>query len=43
MNRFMSAILNYGGPVAITLGVAATLVVVGCGDDGSGLAQRYKI
>jgi hypothetical protein len=43
MNRFMSATLNRCGPGVIMLGVAATLVVVGCGDDNSGLAKRYKV
>ena len=43
MNRFMSATLNKCGPVAITFGVAAALVVVGCGGDDSGLAKRYKV
>jgi hypothetical protein len=43
MNRFMMPALKKCRPVAITLGVAATLVAVGCGGDDSGLDRRYKV
>jgi major membrane immunogen (membrane-anchored lipoprotein) len=30
-------------PIAITLGLTATVLVLGCGSDESGLAQRYSV
>jgi hypothetical protein len=38
----MIASINKGRPLVITLGVAATVVILGCGDD-SGLARRYPV
>jgi major membrane immunogen (membrane-anchored lipoprotein) len=43
MSRFMRSALNKNlHRAAIALGVAASVVVLGCGDD-SGLATRYKV
>ncbi len=42
MNRLMRSALKRWRPVATALSVAATVVVLGCGDD-SGLARRYKV
>ena len=38
----MIALMNKWRPLVIAWGVAATVVILGCGDD-SGLAQRYKV
>ena len=43
MNRFISAALKKWRPIANVLSVSATVVVLGCGDDNSGLASRYKV
>jgi len=43
MNRLMSEALQKWRPMAIVLSVSATVVVLGCGEDNSGLARRYKV
>jgi hypothetical protein len=43
MNRFIKSALKKWQPFAIALSVAAMVVVLGCGDDGSGLGRRYKV
>jgi len=43
MNRFMRSALKKWQPVAIALSVSATVVVLGCGGDESGLGRRYKV
>jgi hypothetical protein len=43
MNRFMRSALKKWHPLAIALSVSATVVVLGCGGDNSGLARRYKV
>jgi hypothetical protein len=43
MNRFMRSALKKWRPVAIALSVSATVVVLGCGGDDSGLGRRYKV
>jgi major membrane immunogen (membrane-anchored lipoprotein) len=43
MSRFMKSALNKWQRIAIALGLTATVVVVGCGDDGTGLGRRYKV
>jgi hypothetical protein len=39
----MKAALKSWRPVAIAFSVAATVVVLGCGGDDSGLGRRYKV
>lgn len=43
MNRFMRSALKKWRPFAIAVSVSALVVVLGCGDDGSGLGRRYKV
>jgi len=43
MNRFMRSALKKWQPVALALSVSATVIVLGCGGDESGLARRYKV
>jgi len=43
MNRLMRSALKKWQLVAIALSVSATVVVLGCGGDDSGLARRYKV
>jgi len=42
MNRFKRSIKPIWQQVAVALGIATVVVVVGCGDD-SGLGQRHKV
>jgi hypothetical protein len=39
----MNAVRHKWFPVVMTLGVAAAVVVAGCGGDDSGLDRRYKV
>jgi hypothetical protein len=43
MNRFMRSALKKWRPLAIALSVSATVIVLGCGGDDSGLGRRYKV